>query len=284
MNAHERSHLAVLALAAALLAASSPRVARAEPPAAAAAAEGLALVPRDDATSLDRALELFDAALRADPKLYPARADRALAELLVAAARRDEGVRAGDRALLESGRALRERALDELRPLVRAHAQDLCVVRALAVYYGLEGDVAQVAKVAARAGPRGRDDWIEFAEIVARVRSGSRADAVPQLRAFAAAHPQLVRARVMLALAQVDDGRVADGLATLDDVLSVNSSHELALREKARLLAPPPPRAAVARPLHEPPPPQRPGYLPRKRGGAVEGPATRRAPAPLDAR
>jgi hypothetical protein len=229
--------------------------------------EGLALVSRDDAASLDRAAELFRESLRADPGFIQARADLALVELLASAARRDEGARlasADGDALMRSGRELRERALDELRPLVRDHPRAPAVARALAVYYGLEGNAPMTAKLVAQARALGNDPWIDFAELASEIRNGDPDSAVPRLAAFASSHPSLLRARMMLARTLLDHSRTDESLRELDDLLAANPRHELALRLKSRILSPPAPLAAVPVPS-EAPPPQKPGYLPRKR-------------------
>ncbi len=242
--------------------------------------EGLALAARDDTASQERAAEQLDEASRANPVLYQARADRALVELLAAAARREEAVRlsSGD-GLMQSGRALREQALDELRPLVRDHPSDPAVVRALAVYYGLEGNAAQTARLVERARAAGTPDpWIDFAELAAALRNTSPDAAVLRLAAFVTSHPGLLRARMMLARAQLDLSRSDDSLLTLDEILAANPDHDLAQQLKARILSPPPARVTVVPLLRDGPPPRPPGYLPHKRS-SDGGDAARRSPA-----
>ncbi len=228
--------------------------------------DAVALVERDDAASMSRALEMIAEAGRAEPRLYQATADRALVELLQAAAQRDEASRLpSGEDLMRRGRALREQALDELRPVVRAHAADPAVARALAVYYGLDGDEEQVARLVrlARAGGRA-DPWIDFAEMAARARTAGAAAAIPILQQFAAAHPDLARARQILARAQLEASGRDDSLATLDALLAANPDHDRAKRLKAAILSPPPARISVLPSPADVPPPQRPGYLPRK--------------------
>ena len=244
-------------------------------------AQGLALAARDDAASLERARGLLDEAFRVEPGLYQARADRALVALLVAAALREEAARlaSGD-ALMQSGRDLRERALDELRPLVREHAGDPAVARALAVYYGLDGDVTQTARLVERAREaRSRDPWIDFAEEAAAVRSVSPDVAVLRLASFAASHPGVLRARVMLARAQLDLSRTDDALVTLDEILATNPGHDVAQELKALALSPPPTSVTVVPPVPQNGPTSHPtGYLPHKRSGNG-GEAARGSPA-----
>jgi len=228
--------------------------------------EAVALVARDDAASMGRALDLLGEAARADPSFYQARADRTLVEFLQAAAQRDEATRlqSGDE-LMRSGRELRERGLDELRPLVREHAADPAVARALAVYYGLDGNEEQTAVLVKQARASGSvDPWVDFAELAARVRMADPRAAVPMLEDFAAAHPGLMRARMMLARAQFDLSRIDDSLATIEALLVANPEYDSAKRLKAAILAPPPARLVVLPAPVDAPPPQRPGYLPRK--------------------
>ncbi len=239
--------------------------------------EALKLAARDDTAGLDRAAELLAEASRLDPRSYQARADRALVELLAASARRDEAARlaSGD-ALMQTGRDLRERALEELRPLVREHAGDPAVLRALAVYYGLEGNAEQTERLLERArAAGGSDPWLDFAELAASLRGSSPEKAVAPLAAFAASNPGLLRARMMLALAQLDLSRTDDAIATLDDLLAACPDHDGALKLRARILSPPPARVVVIPAPLSAPPPQLPGNLPRKRssagGGAARG-------------
>ena len=246
--------------------------------ASALADDALSRVPLDDGASLRRAAELFQAARRADPSLCRARADGALVELLEAAARRDDAAHLaspdGD-ALRASARELVERALDGLRPLARDHAHDPAVLRALAVHYGLTGNTAQTARLVAEARARGSDPWIDFAELAAALGDAGPGAAVPLLRTFAASHPALLRARAMLARAQLDRGEREQALATLDDLLAANPLHDGALAMKARLLSPPPARVAAVPSPRDAPPPQRTGHLPRKAAGAPEPGAKR---------
>ncbi len=278
-----RFHALALALGTACASAPSPSDTPSPADAAALSDQALALLPWDDATSLERATQLLDAALQSDPKLYPARANRALVELLVAASQRAEGARLASTAgesLVQSGRDLRERALDELRPLVREHPQDSAVLRALAVYYGMEGDGPQVEKLVGQVRGRASDPWLDFALLSLELQRGPPDAAVARLQAFAASHPALLRPRMMLARALVDRSEADQALATLDEILAANPRHDRAMRLKARLLAPPPPRvAAVPASGDAPPPPQKPGYLPRKRKDPA--PAARHSPAPL---
>jgi tetratricopeptide (TPR) repeat protein len=254
-----------LALAAPLLACAG----KAPPPSPVAASlreEGLALAPRDDTASLERAASLLEEAARQDPRLYPARADRALVLFLSAAALRDAAARAPDGdALARSGRELREQALDSLRPLVKEHPGDAAVARALAVYYGLDGRLAEAAELAARArAAGGADALLDLAELAAGLAGAPPEAAIPRLAAFAASHPGVLRARMMLARLQLDTGQTDGALATLEEVLAANPDHDRASDLKASLLAPPAARMVVVPSPTDAPPPRAWGTLPRK--------------------
>lgn len=259
------------ALAAALvLAAAGPEPAAT--PASLAAArldEAMALAARDGEADLARAAALLEEAGRADPRLDQARADHALVELLEAAARRDEATRLADgAALLQSGRELRERALDELRPLVRARPADPAVVRALAIYYGLDGNLPETSRLAARLRATGAaDPWIDLAEVAARAGAAGREEAAPILSAFVASHPALVRPRMMLARTLHDLGHDEAALAALDEILGMSPDHARAKRLKALILSPPPAQVEFRPAPDDAPPPQPSGLLPRKPSG-----------------
>lgn len=246
--------------------AGAGKVAPLDPRAAGLEEEALRLVARDDAASLERALTLLDEAVRVEPRFHRARADRALVGLLGAAARREEGRRLeSGEAHLRGAREQRERALEGLRPLVRDHPADPAVVRALALYYGLDGHPAQAAGLAERARAAGvSDPWIDLAEMAARLREAAPEAAIPQLAAFAAVHPEMMRVRMMLAHRQLELGRTDDTLATLDELLAANPDHERAKDLKAGILSPPPARLTVLPTPPDAPPPQMGGYLPRK--------------------
>lgn len=244
-----------------------------DPRAAGLEEEALKLAARDDAASLERALKLLDEAGQVEPRFYPARADRALVGFLRAAARREEGrgLESGE-AHMQDARELRERALERLRPLVSEHPSDPAVVRALALYYGLDGHAAQTRRLVKEARAAGGPDaWIDLAEMAARLREATPEAAIPQLAAFAAVHPQMMRVRMMLARRQLELGRAEDALSTLDELLAANPEHDRAKELKASILSPPPARLTVVPTPPDAPPPQPAGYLPRK-------PSTARGP------
>ncbi|HTP25285.1 MAG TPA: tetratricopeptide repeat protein [Anaeromyxobacteraceae bacterium] len=232
----------------------------------------LALISRDDESSLNRAVTLLDQALQANAGLYQARADRALAEFLIAAADRDEEASSENApAPRVSWRSRREQALESLRPLVREHAFDPSVARALAVYYGLDANVEQTAKFAAQTRAAGRSDgFIDLAELLAQLPTDPGEVALARLAAFSVAHPQLLRARLMLARAQLALSRKSEALSTLDGLLAANPRYERAQRLKAFILSPPPSRVIPVPAWRDGPLPHPGGRLPRKRSTAVK--------------
>ncbi len=165
--------------------------------------DGLRLLAGDDSRSLERAAEILTEAARRDPKLFQARADRALALTLLAADERERaaaleaGLRALDaerlrleaeegeawqrrradviermRALEERGVASRDRATRlageasaDLGVLGGSHEEDPAVARALAVHLALDGDAEQASRVVRNArAARLADPWLDLAE------------------------------------------------------------------------------------------------------------------------
>jgi len=230
------------------------------------AAEVLALAARGDPVSLEQAVALVPEPLRTDPEFRSAVAGRVLAGLLAAASLREASAASpdGGEGLL-AARALREEALEELRPLVRAHPDDPAVLRALAVYLGLGGRIDElegVAREARRGG--GADPWIEFAEMSAATRGRPPGEAEVPLAGFIGSHPGILPARMSLVRARLALGRREDALATLDALLAANPDHDGAKALKAELLGPPPASLVVPVAPAGVPPPSRPGRLPRK--------------------
>jgi tetratricopeptide (TPR) repeat protein len=237
------------------------------------AAEVLALVARGDLDSLQRAAGLVPAPLRADPAFRAAAANRALARLLTAAFLREVSAASadGDEGL-RAARALREEALDELRPLARAHPDDPAVRRALAVYLGLGGRTGELEVVAGAARRAGlADPWIDFAELSAATRGRPPEAAAVLLASFTRSHPGILPARMSLARAQLALGRRDDGLSTLDALLALDPDHEDAKALKATVLAPPPVKLDPPLVPAGPPPRTRPGLLPRRPAAPASG-------------
>lgn len=184
------------------------------------------------------------------------------------------------RTLEEQIQALRARAdllereaAGELRA-VAGHRDDPAVVRAVAMRDALAGELEQARRpVDGARADRLADPWLDMAEAVADLMApGSevaRERAAARLGPLAAAYPDLLRARMLLARAEADLGRVDAAVAALDAVLEANPAHQKAWEAKARLLQPPPVEPLNPRVSQQAPPPGRPGLLPRKQEGAA---------------
>jgi predicted Zn-dependent protease len=233
------------------------------------AREVLALSSSGDPVQLDRARAAVPEPLRADPAYRGAAAGRAIAGLLAAADLRETSAASPDGAAgLLRARAAQDEALDELRPLVEEAPGDPDVLRALAVYYGLDGRPAEVARLATRAMDAGAppaDPWLDFAAVAASLRGKTPSEAEPVLASFVASHPGIHPPRMSLARARLALGDRDRALAALDDLLVADPDHEAAKALKASLLAPPPVQPVPAVVPSGAPPPTAPGYLPRKR-------------------
>jgi predicted Zn finger-like uncharacterized protein len=189
----------------------------------------------------------------------------------------------------ERSRALAAAALDALRPLQRAGGALPEVGRGLGLYHALGGDRPSVERVAgaARAGAA-RDPWLDLAEGWVDARQADRAAwerAIVALGAVAAAHPELVRARYLLARAQAALGHRAEALSSVEGALSVNARHEGAQRLRAELAVPAEPPATPLSAPAEPPsgsPAGRSPAQPRKvfSQPPAGAPAQQAAPAP----
>ncbi|HEY6106920.1 MAG TPA: tetratricopeptide repeat protein, partial [Anaeromyxobacteraceae bacterium] len=105
-------------------------------------------------------------------------------------------------------------------------------------------------------------------DVVAANSEVVRQQAVTRLAPLAAAHPDLLRARMLLARAQADLGRTEAAVTTLDGVLEANAGHERARGMKERLLEPPPVQPLRPEVPPRAPPPGQPGSLPRKPAAA----------------
>jgi tetratricopeptide (TPR) repeat protein len=234
------------------------------------AVEVLDLAACGDSLSLARAAALVPDAVRTDPSMRAAAANRALADLLAAASLRERSAASpGGEDGLRIARTLREEALDRLRPLVRAFPEDPAVVRALAVYHGLGGRADDVEVAARQARQAGRTDpWFDFAELSAAVRGVTAQEAAPLLTRFVAGHPTILPPRMSLARVQLALGERDEALSTLDALLATDPDHEDAKVLKAELLAPPPVKMGVPVVPAGVPPPSAPGFLPRKRAPA----------------
>jgi predicted Zn-dependent protease len=165
---------------------------------------------------------------------------------------------------LRAARAEQEAALEALRPLARSWPEDPAVVRALAVYYGLDGRPEEVSRIAARAAAGGSDPWLAYAALAAGLRDRSAAEAEPLLSGFVAAHPGVAPPWLSLARARLALGDRDGALEALDGLLAVDPDHRAAQDLKASLLAPPPVQPISPQVPVTAPRPTAPGRLPRK--------------------
>lgn len=194
-----------------------------------------------------------------------ATAAQVLDRLVAAGAMREVAAASPDGAEgLRTARAAQEAALEDLRPLVRDWPDDRAVLRALAVYYGLDGRPEEVARIATQAGPAAGDPWLDYAALAAGLRGRSAAEAEPALSAFVVAHPGLAPPRLSLARARLALGDRDGALQALDGLLGVDPDHRAAQDLKASLLAPPPVTPLAPQVPAAAPRPTAPGRLPRK--------------------
>ncbi len=163
----------------------------------------------------------------------------------------------------ERAGALAAAAAEQLRA-VRGQVGDTPeVLRAFAALHIFRGEREQAQRLLRAVRERGRrDPWLDLADGWLDVRDSERAireRALVKLGALAAARPDILRGRYLLARAEGSLGRRAQAIATLDGILKANPSHEAAKRLRAELSVPPPP--AVQPPAPSPavkaPPPVR---------------------------
>lgn len=285
--------------------------------------EALALLARDDEASIEQAVSRLDELLRRTPRLRGVAADRALAQVLRAAAIVEEGEslaarRAAQEAEGERLRREQPAGWQDAERAVAAEAQRLDlevrareerarglaggafqllrrlqgdlgdvpdVARGMATYYALAGDAQQARMAVQSARARApADPWLALAEGWADARDPDpavRERAVAELRALSGAHPELLRARLLLARTQAGLGHRDEALATLDALLAANAGHEAGRRLRDELSAPPPPPPEPEpAPEAEAPPPAKPPTQPRKRAAH---PAAELTPLPSPA-
>jgi len=187
--------------------------------------------------------------------------------------------------------ALAAQGLADLRGLAATPGGEQAAARGLAVAFALAGDGEQVARQAAVARGSGADPWADLAEawVLARQDQAARDQATKRLQALVVAHPELIRARLLLARAQAAAGRREEAEATVVGLLAANPRHERAQRLKARLAMtvtavpagpPPPAPAPPARPTEW----RRPVVpVPAPPPAAVEPASAPAAPAPAEA-
>lgn len=245
---------------------------RSDPLAARRSGEGQALVLRDDRRSLTEAVVAFDDAARLDDGSVDRRAERVAARALliglvggeasriearlaakqaekargsVDVGRADEQVAAlrGQReTALAQVRELEAVASGELAPLLRHDAERPPVQRARALLDAFGSDPSRAAQAVVRDRPaRGRDPWIDLAVGAGETRAVSpelRAEGVARLEQIVKAHPEILRARLVLAEALARAGRVEAALASLDALLAANKAHADARALRDELVAP----------------------------------------------
>jgi hypothetical protein len=282
--------LALLVLAAIGAAAWLALRKRPDPAAAARRAVLEHLVARDDRPGLEQAGDMGTDELAAGPQalgslalallagdaadeLRPLEArERAVAaELLreetVRAAgwrdRRDEIAGRLARARNEAGalRIRRDALLARSRAaLAAARAIDgaeVDLLRAEVALAAAAGDGNEVLRLSGPATERAtRDPWVEM------FRAGSAGD-VPALEGVVGRARALVRARVLLARALHAQGRDAEAVALLDEVIAGDPEHDRAKGWKAEILAPPPATVSQVSVPGRAPPVTEKGYLPR---------------------
>ncbi len=177
------------------------------------------------------------------------------------------------RAREERARTLSSSAAEQIRAVQSDVGETPEVARAAAVLHALHGERDQGQRNVRGARERARrDPWLDLAEGWMDARDPDRAireRALVRLGALAAARPDLLRGRYLLARAQASLGRRAEALATLDGILTANPRHEGARRLRADVAGSPPP--AVPAPAPTPgvkPPPQPRKSIPQPDPGA----------------
>jgi tetratricopeptide (TPR) repeat protein len=291
-------------------------------------AEAMALISQDDAASLARAVELLDAIQQGDHASSSAAGERGLALALLAVAVADEAEPLGERlaaASAEKARlereqppgfedaqralamevtrlgvelsqrrqdllALRSRAAADLKGLAVEAKGAADAARGQGVLAVLDSNTAEVRRTSALLRAAGPDDWADLVELWLAVRGdeAARDQAIPRLVALSSAHPELVRARFVLARALVSAGRREEAISTVGRLLAANPRHERAQRLRSQLVvapsvqlaAPPPPPEPVQRPLWIGRPPPQP--LAAAAAANVASPAPPPPPQPVE--
>jgi len=155
------------------------------------------------------------------------------------------GLESEVRAREERARALSSSAAEQLRAVQSEVGDTAEVVRAAAVLHATHGEREPPPRNARAGRERARrDPWLDLADGWMDARDPDRSireRALVRLGALAAARPDLLRGRYLLARAQASLGRRAEALATLEGVLAANPHHEGAGRMRDELAAPPPP-------------------------------------------
>ncbi len=297
---------------------------RVDPAATRRHSEAMALVALDDIDSLERATVSLDEVARSGAAIDTIEADRALAQLLLAAGLLEEVAVPAQRLALKvaerdrvaaaqppappetlaalsaevealrvqveprqaTARSLAERAYGALKQFSNERVGEIAVARALAIHSAATGDREQALRfIRAAAGAADRDPWMQLAEAWLDAREDGkepRERAVSKLTALVAAHPEILRARFILARTYAALGRREAAAAALDGLLAANPRHRRGSRLRGELVAPAAPAApaAEAAPAAAPAAAPRPWVAPRPApaGAAAPGPAA--VPAP----
>lgn len=273
-------------------------------------AEAMALVAQDDVASLERGSQALDQLSREEVGIRSLEADRALAQSLLAAglaedvapqvermtariAERDrlaatlpppevlaalsveiEALRVQVEPRQSRARSLASEALSTLRRQRPDEGGEHAVARAMALHYVSTGDREQALRfIRGAGGGIDREPWLALAEAWLDAREEAREArerGASKLTALVAAHPELIRARYLLARTQAALGHRERAAATLDGLLAANPNHRRASRLREELVA------AGPRPA-ETPPPSAPRPAPRP--AAAEGSGAGTAPA-----
>lgn len=157
------------------------------------------------------------------------------------------------------GTALSRSALETLQRLEASRAAAPEVARALALLHAATGEREAVQRqVAAGRAERPDDPWTALAEATLDARARDRAArerAVAALSSLVASHPELLRARYLLAVGQAGLGRRAEAQALVEGLIAANPRHEhaVALRAELGRSQPAPPPAAGAPAAAAPP-------------------------------
>lgn len=248
--------------------------------------EAMALISLDDAASIERAIALLDNVPPGDLASRGAAGERALARALLVAAlaeeveplverlvaasserarlEREQPPGAGDglRSItVETARvevelaprrkqleALRSRTAQELKAVAAESRGAGDAARGQAVLAVLDGNAEEVQRATTRLRAAGPDHWADLADLWLAIRKdgASRDQAIPRLVALAGAHPQLIRARFVLARALLEAGRREEAISAVTLLLSANPHHERAQRLRAQLATTPARQAAPA--------------------------------------
>jgi predicted Zn finger-like uncharacterized protein len=184
-----------------------------------------------------------------------------------------------------TARTLTERAYAALRQSSGDGGGEIAVARALAIHFAATGDREQALRfIRATAGAADRDPWMMLAEAWLDSREEGREPrerAIAKLSALIAAHPEIVRARFLLARTQAALGKREAAAATLDGLLTASPRHRRAIRLRGELVAPPAQQqAAPLAPAQVVPRPAAPAFVPAPAGAPAQGavPAARVVP------